>query len=106
MKGNDYLQQFALPNFYFFEQRRTTSCVIAACRSENGIFSARSTGSRALRGFRYCNTTCACLLWVIGCRDERSPPRPLYRRKLPRRLPIVASAKGPGINARASQHYC
>jgi len=48
MKGNDYLQQFALPNFFFFVTIATTSCVIAASRSESGIFSARSTGSKAV----------------------------------------------------------
>jgi hypothetical protein len=37
MKGSDYLQQFALPNFFFFVTQRTTSYVIAACRWKTGL---------------------------------------------------------------------
>jgi hypothetical protein len=43
LKGNDYLQQFALPNFYFFV---TTAYNILRHRGVlSGTSSARSTGS-------------------------------------------------------------
>jgi uncharacterized protein len=51
MKGNDYLQQFALPNFFFFV---TTAYDILRHRGVplgSGTSSARSTGSRAPRSF-------------------------------------------------------
>ena len=48
MKGNDYLHQFALPNFFFFVTTAyNIHYVTAAYRSESGTSSeARSTGSR------------------------------------------------------------
>src|SRR3954454_9901292 len=51
MKGNDYLQQFALPNFFFFVTTAYNILRHRAYRSESGTSSARSPGLRSPRSF-------------------------------------------------------